>query len=157
MALKAIEADQKASQLTVYNVSCTFGSVDSDPSTWHTADGQAVWHDGVHLTAEAYLALGMAILATGEEESSTGKRSRLESVVPGSAAPHQSRRGAVPLPAWVSGQTSRRGRGRGGGGGAQGWLSTIRGRGFSRGGSRPPYRGARGGYGGGMRGRGRGY
>jgi hypothetical protein len=156
---KVIEADPKAGQVMVFHPSGIFGASGSDPSEWCTAGGNSVWQDSVHLTAEAYLSMGMGILAAGDgDEQIPTKRRRLESVVPGSTSSQPVRRGAVPLPAWVSGQTPRRGRGRGRGGATgQDWLPVYRGRGYGRGRPGNPFRGGFGRFGGRRGGRGRGY
>jgi hypothetical protein len=150
-------SDPKAADLKFMRISSVFLNSSSDPSEWRTASGQRVWHDAVHLTAEAYQMIGTAIMAVGEEEdSSKAKRRRLESVVPAAAGNNISRRGTVQLPAWVSGQAARgergswRGRGRGARtGDSRGRGGTARGGFWNRGGF--------GSSGRCMRGRGRGF
>jgi hypothetical protein len=125
-----------------------FAGTESSLSELRTAEGGQLWGvtDPVHLTAEAYMEIGAAIVAQsgGDSSGRPGKRPRLESIVPAHYSGHGGRgiRGNVRAPLWVTGQaaigapTFRGGRGRARGGGRGNALP----RGFRTSGRRP-YRG----------------
>ena len=106
--------------------------IDKDPSSMVTMGGLPVWAegDGVHLSETAYEEMG-SLLAASEEpsESLTGKRPRLESVVPGRVAKRH-RGGTINPSPWVMGNTpSETPRGGGRGRSWYGGRGGIRGRG----------------------------
>ena len=97
-----------------------------------TTDGSSAWapFDPVHLSESAYTDIARAILSLGcDVDAGSGRRERLASIVPGSAA--WKPRGATVRPApWVSGRGSSD-RGRGGNFNRRSWRA---GRGYGPGG-----------------------
>ena len=113
----AAEAEPLLTRDSVYYISDTF-SYDKDLTNMVTATGSSVWRTGdpVHLTDEAYLEVGLHLLAASAEAAPhPGKRGRLDSLVTGQ--PNKKRRGPeVNPPPWVGGLDAplrERGRGRG--------------------------------------------
>jgi hypothetical protein len=157
LAATAAGGDPLTVGIRVCRPSEILGNIDGDPANWLGGDH---WTDAVHLTPDAYLKVGQAIVAETETGAAlSAKRMRLESIVPATAASRQRGTSSVQLPPWVSGKSARASRGRGRGGPARGgtnWMgNNVWGRGgggWRRGRQDGPATGGRGG-----RGRGRGF